>query len=64
MTPVETSWEMLYQALARQIARDNARLASWERPRKANRARVTGILPAGVRTRPRGRKRAKQSGKR
>ena len=59
MTSPETSWEMLYQALARQIARDNARLASWERPRKANRARVKGILPAGVRTRQRRRKRAR-----
>ena len=57
MTSAET-WEMLYQALSKQIARDNARLATWERPHKINLARVTGILPAGVRARPRGRKRA------
>ena len=49
---------MLHQALLRQIARDNARLARWERPRKANIARVTGILPSGVRPRRRGRKKA------
>jgi hypothetical protein len=47
---------MLHQALLRQLVRGNAWLASWEPPVKAN--RVRGVLPAGVRPRRRGRKKA------